>query len=495
MDNKPTVLFVDDEIDFSRDFSKDLARLGFTVVNAFDSNQLRQKIDEHEEKEPFDLIILDLMMPDKYGRFSIIAGIEDLKFLKQEKKMQTPVIVLSALPGERIKSEVMRFGAYVFLGKTSPEATERQEGSWLHNILKDAVAQNISSKNREENKTRAGNEEVEVTYSLQFSMVPTSIYMNYDFEEFPRGLIRYSIKNNSDDEKEVSISTQIERFSDPQNTRHRLKPHQAKYVTHSPLLIHDEVSKIKEIEKATLSHSFTILVNGRLVAKSMNSETLSLQTLSTLYWAMNNVETHRTHYMGNYIAAWVTPKATAVEEMLRLAVDHHPKEFILGYQAPEGISTDEKSDIVRMQIDAIYNALKEEGKIKYIDGSTISFEGTGSQFMQKVRLPDETLKLASANCLDGAVLFASLIECAGMNPVILLVPHHALVGWEIWKDTGHFEYLETTMLSKHGFEEALAEGNSKFNECQVKDWFKGGRASVINIREARARGIYPFASR
>jgi len=489
MEKLVRVLFADDDKSFSLDVGKDLKRRGYEIVYAYDSKELREKTEEQEER--FDLIILDLMMPDQKGRFSVIAGIEDLKFLKHEKKLSIPVIVLSALSDSRIATETLRLGAFEFMQKSE---VAKNRGLFFK-ILNGAVGQTSLERNRIEKKIVITEERIEMSYRLQFSVVPAGIYRVLNFGEFPNGLIKYIIKNNSDSEKNFLIKTSIDRFSDTQSTRLQLKPHKVEYVTHAPVLIFDEVSKIKDIENATITHSISYNVGDRETTYILDSEKILIHPLTTIYWALENVGTYRIQFLGNYIAAWVTPRSTFVEEVLRVAADNHPQEYIIGYQGPKRASTQEKIDIVRTQIEAIYNTLKDERKIKYVDVSTISFQGENCQTMQKVRLPDESLKSASANCLDGAVLFASLIESAGMNPVIVLIPEHAFVGWEIWNKAKKYEYLETTMLSKHNFKEALAEGNRRFKESWEKGDFKNGKAAIIDIRNARSLGIYPLFSR
>ncbi len=47
---------------------------------------------------------------------------------------------------------------------------------------------------------------------------------------------------------------------------------------------------------------------------------------------------------------------------------------------------------------------------------------------QPIRLPHETLALASANCMDVSVAFASAAENIGLQPLVVIVPGHALAG-------------------------------------------------------------------
>lgn len=66
-----------------------------------------------------------------------------------------------------------------------------------------------------------------------------------------------------------------------------------------------------------------------------------------------------------------------------------------------------------------------------------------------------------ANCIDGTVLFASLLEGASLSPAIVVKPGHAYVAWETGPATDEWEYLETTMIGKNSFEEACKSGKEQ----------------------------------
>jgi hypothetical protein len=64
------------------------------------------------------------------------------------------------------------------------------------------------------------------------------------------------------------------------------------------------------------------------------------------------------------------------------------------------------------------------------------------------------------------VLLASLLEAISLRPAIVVVPGHAFLGWETWRDSGEWRYLETTMLGTHPFEAAAARGDEEAAELQ-----------------------------
>ena len=78
-----------------------------------------------------------------------------------------------------------------------------------------------------------------------------------------------------------------------------------------------------------------------------------------------------------------------------------------------------------------------------------------------MRLPRESLTAGTANCIDGAVLFASLLEGISLSPALVIIPGHALVAWETWEDSGEWDYLETTMIGgAYTFAQARNSGRS-----------------------------------
>jgi DNA-binding response OmpR family regulator len=96
MDIEPKILVVDDEENLLRSVEKTLLREGFDVETAGGNIAAIELIQEAvRDNEPFDLIILDLNMPDFEGKASKYAGLELLERLKA-KSPGTPVIVNSA---------------------------------------------------------------------------------------------------------------------------------------------------------------------------------------------------------------------------------------------------------------------------------------------------------------------------------------------------------------------------------------------------------------
>jgi len=204
---------------------------------------------------------------------------------------------------------------------------------------------------------------------------------------------------------------------------------------------------------------------------------------NVIVWTSKDHEGHE-YNSSHYIGAWVTPEAKAVAQLQRGILDKHPFHEMVGYQAPAGSTMAERERIVREQIRAIYNYLKHDLKMAYADTS-ISF-GSSSENQQIVRLPHETLKLnrGTANCIDATVLFASIIERFGMNPIIVLLPGHALLGWQTWSNSAKREYLETTVIEQMDFDDAMKLGTEKRDEA-----YKRGVVEELSLWRLREDGI------
>ena len=101
------ILIIEDEKPIARVLSLKLTREGFETKMANDGEEGMNIV----EKESFDLILLDLVMPK-------MDGFSTLKALN-EKKIKTPVIVLSNLSQEDDEKKARELGAKDFFVKSN----------------------------------------------------------------------------------------------------------------------------------------------------------------------------------------------------------------------------------------------------------------------------------------------------------------------------------------------------------------------------------------
>jgi CheY-like chemotaxis protein len=205
---------------------------------------------------------------------------------------------------------------------------------------------------------------------------------------------------------------------------------------------------------------------------------------NVIAWTMKDAQGHE-YDTSRYIAAWVTPEAAAVAQLQRPILEKHPQRQMVGYQ--DSGHPEWREYIVREQVRAIYNYLKHDLKMAYAH-TAISFGAPGED-CQIVRLPHETLgeDRGTANCIDATVLFASLILRFSMSPIIVLVPGHALLGWQTWPGSPSGEYLETTVIDQVDFDDAMRIGTAKRDEGAQQ-----GLVTEWRLWTLREEGIDPM---
>ena len=140
---------------------------------------------------------------------------------------------------------------------------------------------------------------------------------------------------------------------------------------------------------------------------------------TTAYLEVRDPATSAVVDVARYFAAWVTPNAPEVLTVLRKAAELVPGKRISGYQGPE--------QQVLAQVEGLFNAIQKEG-LAYVN-TVFANGGDSFRYFQRVRLPREALKGKSANCIDGPVLFASLLEAASLFAGMVIIPGHAFVAW------------------------------------------------------------------
>lgn len=135
-------------------------------------------------------------------------------------------------------------------------------------------------------------------------------------------------------------------------------------------------------------------------------------------------------------AAYVNEDHPQVDRILQEALRKKYVSAFLGYQG-------EKLDVYR-QVMAIWRVLQERG-IKYSSITTTVADNENVN-SQHVRFIDESLNNTQANCVDGSVLFASVLRKIGIEPILVTIPGHMFVGFDLDEEGKRQAYLETTML-------------------------------------------------
>jgi hypothetical protein len=182
-----------------------------------------------------------------------------------------------------------------------------------------------------------------------------------------------------------------------------------------------------------------------------------------------------------FIASWVTPHDHRVEAVLSRAKRFTPDRRLPGYESWKSAAQQEQETYSEAR--AIFTALQRMG-LSYVKSSTTLGDHRGVS--ERVRMPRESLAQSSANCIDAAVMYASLFENLGMDASIVLVPGHAYVGVRVAEGSPKFLLIDVALTGRSTFAAAVASAQKGF----------GGHLpstiTQIMVQKARSSGIYPM---
>ncbi|AVM52156.1 hypothetical protein JN06_02146 [Bacteroides zoogleoformans] len=178
----------------------------------------------------------------------------------------------------------------------------------------------------------------------------------------------------------------------------------------------------------------TVEVNGESMGQSVR--TFSVRSLNEclLGYVTGGTKFHDT---GIFFAAYVNEENPMIDQLLREALNTRIVNRFLGYQA-------RKPEAVDKQVYALWNVLQKRS-FRYSSVSNTSLS-SNVVFSQRVRTFDDALQSSQINCVDGSVLFASLLRAINIEPILVRIPGHMFVGY--YTDSNHsgMNFLETTMI-------------------------------------------------
>ena len=317
----------------------------------------------------------------------------------------------------------------------------------------------------------------EIKVELCMAAIPTALVHLFDASTRP--LIRFVVRNNGPTAKSVRFVSYVDGYSAQAVETLQIAASASGTITQLPTLFPKTITDVTELTKATVNATVEDIEAGTKIQRTFP---LWLLARTSAPLAVVDPSTGQQIDMTPYLAAFVTPNAPAVQAFLTAVAAKHPQQRLVGDQVG--------SAGVAAQVQAVFEALKESGT-KYIN-SVIEFTPVNGSINQRVRLPRESLSNTSANCIDGTVLVASLLEAISLHPAIVVVPGHAFVGWETYRNSGEFRYLETTMIATHRFDEACASAEKLARKWEDEETYEPGRFRRMPLRELRKKGITPL---
>ncbi len=277
------------------------------------------------------------------------------------------------------------------------------------------------------------------------------------------------------------------------------------------LLIHPKIAfnynALAKVNQAVpLAITMAVTVDGKKCGEK--TETVTLRSINDCLFGVeergDDEDSHTSDYSWLF-PAYVNENHPWVDRILKEALDTEIVSSFDGYQSGE-------ADSVLLQIFAIWNVMQRHG-LKYSDVTTTAAVDKGV-YSQHVRLFDESVTAAQANCVDGSVLLAAILRKIGLRPSLVLIPGHMFLAVDLDNETTIG--LETTLMgsedlrpAKRGsrlkkleenrteeswdsFESAISAGTEALEKDADKFASDDLDYQVINVEKAREMGILPI---
>jgi len=312
--------------------------------------------------------------------------------------------------------------------------------------------------------------------------IPIALYEHLEkIEVFKIPLAASFITNNSKEHVTIIISANIDGVTNPETKTIEIGPMKQEIFEHKPhLKLNSRIRNETFLTYLQIEIS-KVTENGNIVLMK-NTYPIRILANDTMIWKAS-FPNGITQDLVRYIACWVTPNRTEFDNLIRNAVQRIGHGAFTGY-----IDSEKHPEFIRDQVKALYDELSSI-PLKYV-GQDFTFGSSTSQITQKVFKPIQTLKKGFGNCIDFAVLMASLLESVNIHPIIVFIENHAFLGWEIEENTEKYEFLECTDIGITSFEEAMKDGAFYYREEYLKTHSELNQ--IVNIRKMRAKGIYPL---
>lgn len=203
---------------------------------------------------------------------------------------------------------------------------------------------------------------------------------------------------------------------------------------------------LRAVNQATpLSVSVEVEMNGRKLGRKVR--TYSVRSINECLLAYLDSRS-KFHDTGIFFAAYVNEDHPMIDKLLREALNTRIVNRFLGYQMNDSTS-------VERQVYALWNVLQKRN-FKYSSVSSSSLS-SNVVFSQRVRTFDDALESSQINCVDGSVLFASLLRAINIDPILVRMPGHMFVGYYLDKKHKRRAFLETTMIGDVNLDEFFPE--------------------------------------
>jgi hypothetical protein len=284
------------------------------------------------------------------------------------------------------------------------------------------------------------------------------------------GVVSVTLSNTSQEQMSRRISVKIPGWSDQEIQTVQIDPGITRTVVFAPAFL-PRLYQNHEITAATAQ------VNITDPASNSSYETtvpVRLRSAEDMFWG-NGFK------YASFIASWVTPHDRNVETVLSQAKHFTADRRLPGYENWKTAAQQEQETYREAR--AIFSALQRTG-LSYVKSSATLGDHKGVS--ERVRMPRVSLAQNSANCIDAAVMYASLFENLGMDATIVIVPGHAYAGVRVAEGSPKFLLIDVALTGRSTFDAAVASAQNGMASHAPS------AVTQVMVEKARSSGIYPM---
>jgi hypothetical protein len=295
-------------------------------------------------------------------------------------------------------------------------------------------------------------------------------------------LLSLELENQGGARRRLRVSVRVDGYSDESVDTLAVAPGARMTKELFPVFLPERIATLNTLTPATIRvHIDDLAARETLVDKTL---ALDLLAINSAPLSAKDPVTGDTLDQTRYFGAFVTPDDPAMEALIGEANRFLPAGASFSGYLKGG---------VRAQVQALYDALATRNT-RYVD-STLDFNPAAQvQASQRVRLPRQSLAARQANCIDGTLLLASLLEHIGIEPAIVIIPGHAFLAWAPERGSDTWRYLETTVIGVNPFDKAVEIGTKRATAYEKRKDETGDARFFRRwpLRDLRARQIFPL---
>lgn len=286
--------------------------------------------------------------------------------------------------------------------------------------------------------------------------------------------IKVNVINNTNQIKKLEIFTTIENLCDELKENVEILPNEFKLISLCPSINLEKKKCISDITKR--KSVLTVKCENEVLIDETHEITIFPSNLFVFY--LENKEKNWKISLIPHLARYVTPHDLCIRDIFSLASRKIP---LRGYNS-------NNTNVLITEIKTIYETLSEKYELEYVLDSY--WYGTDDYKKQSIKLPKEVIADRCGNCMELTLLLVSCYEMLNIDTYIILIPGHAFLGLGLFG--GEKLYIESTMIGKRSFEEAINKGREEYDLNFENDNPLKADSQIISIKDSRNLGIYPI---